>query len=381
MNQDGIPDLVHGPARKSLARPVVFLGDGKGGFKRWAEANFPTLPYDYGSVVVADFNGDGHAIDIGLSCHLRGLTVLIGDGKGDFTEWGRGLELRIAGPNEGIPFSAGALAAVDWNGDGRVDLAALPEGASRVALRAARAVSTSGIQLFLNEPEAWRMVALPSSNSFVVGTSLAVGDVNGDGREDLLAGSSTLGLTKILHLNETGGVATEPAPELPVPKRAFVTAVALADFDKNGRDDPVVAFSVLEGTTRNHRVEVHLSFPDRFQTATVTQDAEKSAFRAIAVGDLDGDGNTDLTMLQDDGTLKLYRGGSDGRFTLVLSEPPPAWRQGCAGYDIHLVDLDGDKRPEIVASFAGEPNLFSLQPMSASGGGIQAWKLTRHDGQ
>ena len=46
MNEDGHPDIVHGPRRKEAGPPVIFLGDGKGSWTRWAEARFPSLPYD-----------------------------------------------------------------------------------------------------------------------------------------------------------------------------------------------------------------------------------------------------------------------------------------------------------------------------------------------
>jgi hypothetical protein len=125
------------------------------------------------------------------------------------------------------------------------------------------------------------------------------------------------------------------------------------------------------------RVEVHLSFPGRFQTISVTGQAERSAFRALAAGDLDGDGRMDLAAVQEDGSLRLYCMGPDGSFTLSLVEPAPAWRHGCQGYDVHLADLDGDKFPEIIASFAGEPTGISLESTIQSGGGIQAWRLRR----
>src|SRR6185295_8854402 len=83
MNGDGHPDIVHGPARKSLSNPAIFLGDGKGNWRRWAEAKFPSFPFDYGDAKAADLNGDGHQ-DIVLAIHLNGLTALLGDGKGNF---------------------------------------------------------------------------------------------------------------------------------------------------------------------------------------------------------------------------------------------------------------------------------------------------------
>ena len=86
-----------------------------------------------------------------------------------------------------------------------------------------------------------------------------------DSRPDLLAGSATLGFTRLLTRNNTGRKPRGWVP-LPVPARAFVTAVALADFDRNGRADPVIACSVAEGTSWLNSVQVQLSFVDRFQT-------------------------------------------------------------------------------------------------------------------
>src|ERR1700674_4955601 len=109
MNEDGHPDIVHGPARKQTGTPVIFLGDGKGSWTLWKEARFPTLAYDYGDVEVADFNRDGH-IDIALAVHLHGLFVLAGDGKGGFVNASAGLE--------STGFSSRAIRVTDWNGDG-----------------------------------------------------------------------------------------------------------------------------------------------------------------------------------------------------------------------------------------------------------------------
>ena len=41
LNGDGHPDIVHGPPRKGGRQPVVFLGDGQGNWRRWAEVRFP----------------------------------------------------------------------------------------------------------------------------------------------------------------------------------------------------------------------------------------------------------------------------------------------------------------------------------------------------
>ena len=103
MNEDGHLDIVHSPARKAPGPPVIFLGDGKGNWRRWSEAKFPRLPYDYGDAAVGDFNGDGHP-DIALGVHLRGLLALTGRRQG-------GLQGRLArGSTSCSPARAGSPA-------------------------------------------------------------------------------------------------------------------------------------------------------------------------------------------------------------------------------------------------------------------------------
>ena len=62
MNEDGNVDLVFPPRRKGYpVKPIIYLGDGKGGFKLWAQQKWPdNVSWDYGDVEVADFDGDGH---------------------------------------------------------------------------------------------------------------------------------------------------------------------------------------------------------------------------------------------------------------------------------------------------------------------------------
>lgn len=70
INKDGKLDIILPPARKGTPYPAVVLGDGKGGFSRWAEAHFPTdIKLDYGTARVGDVDGDGN-LDIVLACHL-----------------------------------------------------------------------------------------------------------------------------------------------------------------------------------------------------------------------------------------------------------------------------------------------------------------------
>jgi len=56
-----------------------------------------------------------------------------------------------------------------------------------------RGSSPPGLELFLNEANGWRPLVLSPANEWLIESSLAAGDVNGDGRPDLLTGSWTVG--------------------------------------------------------------------------------------------------------------------------------------------------------------------------------------------
>ncbi len=115
IDEDGHPDLVTSNFESSTLS--LLLGNGHGSFAR---KDLPTLPNPFG-IAIADLNGDHHP-DIAV-VHYSGhsddrsknaLSVLFGDGKGNFT------------PAHGSPFTTGqypgTVAAGDLDGDGSADI-------------------------------------------------------------------------------------------------------------------------------------------------------------------------------------------------------------------------------------------------------------------
>jgi FG-GAP-like repeat len=380
MNGDGNPDIVHGPPRKSFGGPVIFLGDGKGNWKRWSGVRFPPLAYDYGDVAVADFNGDGH-LDFALAVHLRGLLAMVSDGNGGFREWGKGLEFDVPGQGgDAGAFSSRTLEAADWNGDGRPDLISVGEGprmAGNLSPGAGGRVvagSAYGALVYLNQGDGtWVRKDELSDTSKLFGEDLAVADFTNDGKLDMILGSSVFGETDILRIGGTDAVGTKA--DLPgLRPSSYVGAVDVADLNGDGRLDLAVGYLSREAGVWRTGIDVFLARTgggwDRKGVAVVEG---RPWLTALDSGDFDGDGKVDLVGATGEGEVWVFLGKGDGSFEREDSPEIPV-KAGCRGYDVKLENLDADLADELVAEFAGEPSAMFAPTQCLSEGGLGAWK-------
>jgi len=392
MNEDGYLDIVHGPARKSLGPPVVFLGDGKGKWTRWREAQYPPLAYDYGDAQVGDFNNDGHR-DLALGVHLRGLIVLLGDGRGHFTLARQGSGFIPDGKDDkGARFSSLAIKVVDWNADGRADILALGEG-PRPNFRAAGPGASSGASsqgpvVYLNQGNGeWKRHAQGTGSKAIFGTSLTLGDFNGDTRIDFATASSMQGRKDLVNIGLPTG-EWKPLAVSEVRPNALVRAVVAGDVDRDRRDDLIVAYLSYELNTWHTGIDVLYARPEgTWQRRALFAEEGTRGVVALAVGDVDADHHLDLVALTGSGDTWVFLGDGSGFFTKERTGIP-RFAGGCSGSHVELADLDGDGRDEIVTAFAQEATDESPATLGQSGaadpalspcpseGGLSAWKAT-----
>ena len=361
MNGDGRLDLVLPPPRLGVSHPSIFLQQADGSWRLWSDVRWPQqgVKLDYGTVRVADFDGDGHP-DIALASHFSHTYVLYGDGKGGFTRF---VELPRANKN----VSARSLVVADFNNDGRPDVATLGEIDLDIATNQVQ--HTGLVNVFLNLKDGWKTITegFPTE---IQGDWLSAADIDRDGWTDLLLTSRKEGVTSLFMRNVGKGERFQAIAEKQVPYSAFVFANAGAPLDRFKSPDVVLCFEEFNGRKIEDPTQacVIYHFHDAKGKPTLTPHQDvifktKVAydnFKGVAVGDIDGDGRNDIAVISSEGERRIFLQYSDGKFYEERS--PEIKIENTDLFDVRIADLSGDGMGDVIVM--GSPK------GSAGGGGV-----------
>jgi hypothetical protein len=206
---DGYPDLITGTGGGG---PHVKVFSGTDGAQ--VRSFFPYPGFTGGVYVAAgDVNGDRRpdivtGTDVGGGGHVRVFDGVTNGDVRSFNPYGSG----FAG---GVTVAAG-----DVNGDSFIDIITAPSGGSNAA---------PNVRVFSGADNSQLFNFFATTPSFTGGVFVASGDVNGDGRDDIIAGLDGGGLVNIF-----SGVNLEPLGSFQPYGAGFTGGVRVATGDVNG---------------------------------------------------------------------------------------------------------------------------------------------------
>lgn len=243
-----------------------------------------------------------------------------------------------------VPLPAGPyhLGAGDLDGDGRAELIATTTDANTM-------VAVSNIA---TSPTVTTIRGAGARVSYLVAANLT----DAPGRELAVMTASGLQL-----FEREGGGWVGPTELEPIPG----STLAVADFDGDGREDVVSAFSwwrpfydlrVYRGTARRGDVRASV-YPI------------SDAVRGVVVRDVDGDRAPDITLVQrrNPRTYVSFLRNRGGRFDVPAFLRPGTTNTTAGEPRTSAGDLDGDGSPEVVATDVSAPEAVVVYRREACG--------------
>jgi hypothetical protein len=230
-------------------------------------------------VAVLDVNRDGKLDVVGQGWD-DGATIFFGDGSGSFSR-----QVELATPADGYD----DVKAADFNGDGFTDFAVL----SGQGITDAYVYYNDGTDDF-SAPT----VINPNPNQYVSIGTLAGGDFNGDGRDDLAIMSDRTHIG-IYRQDAQGGLMSPLAIDSSMDPNAMVGA----DLNLDGLDDLVVQHGggqlgfYLQGSgALSPEIVVNGPYATWFNT------------QGLAIGDINGDSCPDVVTANNNSGLVIFPG-------------------------------------------------------------------------
>jgi uncharacterized protein (TIGR03437 family) len=301
----------------------IYLNQGNGTFS--APVGY-SIGYEPDAFWVEDFDGDGNLDLVFAAGHPDALTpeqysevidVLFGNGDGTF----------VGAATYPVVGDAGAVAvAADFNGDGIPDIAT-----------ATSILFGKGNGAFATPTP----LPLGAGGTTISPLFIAEGDVNGDGKPDLVVTDQS-GFIYVLLNNGNGTFASPVGTSSSSPGAA---AIVLGDFNNDKKLDIAVT---IPGS---NNISILLGNGDgTFQAPKNIPVGSNPT--ALAAADLNGDGNLDLAVVNS-GTA--FNASDPGGLTILLGNGSGGFQASSytAGFNpgsVSVGDFNGDGKPDLVVT-------------------------------
>ncbi len=316
-------------------------------------------------VAVDDLDGDGKLDIAAASASASKVFLFRNTSSGNNLTFATRVDSSAGGTPQNVVIG-------DLDRDGKPDLAVINLTAATVSVL--RNVSTVGTLAFSSR------IIFSVGGSLTVPFSLAIGDIDGDGKLDIVTGNAQASTISVLrNTSTTGNISFADKVDFNN-TGGFLTGTTLGDIDGDGKLDVLtvdqgVKLAILRNTSK----------VDTVRFATKVEFSTGNAPIRIAAGDIDGDGKIDIAVsnnassVNTPSTLSIFKNNSTiGNINLATKIDLIS---GSVPHANVIVDLTGDNKPDIavvnqnvntVSIFRNNlelpPSITSFSPMNGGPG-------------
>jgi hypothetical protein len=228
-----------------------------------------------------------------------------------------------------------SVAIGDLNGDGERDLAIANYGDGTVSVLVNR-----GDGSFREKRD------YTTGGDYDLAISVAIGDLNGDGEQDLGTVNDDVPAGTVSVLLNKGDGIFQAGHHSRTESDAY--SVAIGDLNGDGKSD------LVNTNNGDNTVSVFISKGDGSLQAKVDYPSGGQP-RKVAIGDLNGDGHPDLATANDDNSVSVLINKGDGSFRPKVDYPV-----GNQPFSVAIGDLNGDGKPDLATANFGENTVSVL---------------------
>ena len=288
------------------------------------------------SLTIGDIDGDGKS-DLIIANENGTISVLRNTGSSGNLNFAAKVDIAA----KGFPFS---VALGDLDGDGKPDLAVVDNNSGTVS-----------VLLNTSSPGSVSFAAKVDLPTGALSRSVAIGDIDGDGKPDLVI-ADEIGNAVVVLLNTSSPGSVSFAAKKSVTTGARPFSVAVGDLNGDGKPDVVVAcfgdntISLLQNT----------SVPGSISFAARTDFPAGNGPDFVRIGDIDGDGRPDLVVADygDNAVSVLLNTGSPGGISFAANVE---FSTGAQPFSLAIGDIDGDGQPDLVTANVASNNVSVLR--------------------
>lgn len=304
---------------------------------------------------------------------------LDGDGKLDLLVCGTGTDKLALWRNTSVPGSISTNSftgpvllttgsdvrfarAADLDGDGRLDIVSANYGSSTISIL--RNIGLPGTLA----PESFApRIDFPCGNGPY---ELAIGDLDGDGRPDIATVNTASSVSLFRNVCTNGVLDTNSfAARVDIPALSNGSSIAIGDLDLDGKLDLVAAF-VQPLSISVYRNQAAPGVIDANSFAPAVNFAVGNWVHNVVLADLDGDGRPDVATAGElPSYVSVFRNlSSAGHFDAGSLGTRIDFGAGWNAWGLAIGDLDEDGRPDLVFANTYDDTLTIYANASAYAG-------------